>query len=169
MKCKITNFKETTTDLDFITPLRLLTKLASDKKLKETFAKIKASYCEVKERNLEEYGPTSDGNIIKCMKENIKCGFDIKEIELAIAIIEKFSMPLDCGVRGIYEDLPNIAHSCSPNTYFTTHTTHDIVFRAAAPIKNGTVVTFCKVDMAKCNLFRRRLLKKLFVSCECQR
>ena len=123
----------------------------------------------MKERNNEEYGPTSDGNIIKFLKETMKSGFDVNEIEQAITIIEKFSMPLDGGNRGIYEELPNIAHSCSPNTYYTTHANRDIVFRAAIAIKNGTVVTYCKTDIVKCNLFRRRMLKKFLISCECER
>eukprot|EP00092_Neocalanus_flemingeri_P013011 GFUD01014021.1.p1 GENE.GFUD01014021.1~~GFUD01014021.1.p1 ORF type:complete len:502 (+),score=117.10 GFUD01014021.1:107-1612(+) len=168
-KNKITNFEEATTDLDFVTPLRLLTKLSSDKKLKEKFAKIQANYSDVKQRNIEEYDPTSDERIIKVIKNDIKCGFDIKEIEEAIAIIEKLTIPLENGAQAIYQDLPNIAHSCSPNTYYNTLTSKGIVFRATAPIKSGTIVTYCKTDMAKCNLFRRRQLQKLFISCECDR
>jgi len=67
------------------------------------------------------------------------------------------------------EDLPNITHSCSPNTYHMVLTTKDIVFRAAAPINKGSVITYCKTDMTKCNLFRRRHLQELGISCTCER
>lgn len=69
----------------------------------------------------------------------------------------------------VCEDLPNLTHSCSPNTYHMVQTTQNIVFRAAAPISKGSLITYCKTDMTKCNLFRRRLLQKLGVACTCER
>jgi hypothetical protein len=160
VKSNVSTSKEATSDLDFITPLRLLTKLSSDKNLKEKIGKVQASYSDVKDE--------SSDNIVKFLN-TLRCGYDTTEIEKAIAILDKFSMSLDTGALCLYEDLPNISHSCSPNTYHMIQTTQSIVFRAAAPIKCGSVITYCKTDLTKCNLFRRRLLQKLGVDCECER
>jgi len=169
VKCQIINFIEVTTALDFLTPLRLVTKLASDKKMKEKCNKIQGQYSDLKERNVEEYGPNSDSEIITFINKTIKSSYGIEEIQRAIMIIEKYAMPLDCGALGIYEDLPNISHSCSPNTYFNSKSSKEIVYRATKDIKNGETITYCKTDMTKCNLFRKRLLTKLCISCECDR
>jgi len=104
---------------------------------------------------------SSDKNI-KSIKDTLKTGFDVKDIE-------KFSIAFGDGCRCIYSDLPNITHSCSPNTYHMVQTTKDVVFRASAGIKKGEVITYSKVDITKCNLFRRRQLKAQCVTCDCKR
>jgi len=148
---------------------RLLIKLASDKELKEKFDKTGINYDDVKERNKETYKSFSDVNIIKFIKETLKTGYEVKDIEKAIAISEKYSIALGNGARCIYSDLPNITHSCSPNTYYMVQTTREVVFRASTAIRKGEVVTYSKADLTKCNLFRRRLLDKQCVVCECKR
>merc|ERR1712106_504402 len=169
VKCKIDNFNGETNELDFITPLRLILKLRANKDFKDLFDKTKVTYADVKDRNIEVYNSTSDAAIIKFISETVKSGYETEEIEKAIAIIEKFAMRIGNGCCFVYKDLQDIEHSCSPNTYHMIQTSKEIVFRASFAIKKGSVITFCKTDMTKCNLFRRRLLKKLFISCECKR
>ncbi len=41
-----------------------------------------------------------------------------KDVQEAIAWIEVHSIPLDFGARGVYDDIHNMLHSCSPNTYY---------------------------------------------------
>ncbi len=41
-----------------------------------------------------------------------------QEVRNAIAWIEVYNIPLDFGARGVYDDIHNILHSCSPNTYY---------------------------------------------------
>jgi len=59
--------------------------------------------------------------------------------------------------------------NCSPNTYHTCWSDRRLLVKAARPIAEGEPITFCKVDNAKCNLFRRRLLEDALVDCQCPR
>ena len=151
--------------MDFITPLRLLIKLEEH----ETLNKINIKYADIKERNAKVYGEESDGKVINLIKNKMKIEKDITTIEKAIAIVEKYAMSIAGGAVCIYEGIQNMEHSCSPNTYYAIQSDRSILFRAAIPIKKGSPITYCKVDLTKCNLFRRRLIQEVCVSCSCER
>jgi hypothetical protein len=52
-------------------------------------------------------------------QKGFNCFFCIqKDVREAIAWIEVHSIPLDFGARGVYDDIHNMLHSCSPNTYY---------------------------------------------------
>ena len=109
-KCKIENFSEKTTALDFITPLRLLMKgLKTSGGFKST---------------------TYDENVVKFIKK-IKQDVDEKDIMGALVYSKKHSIPLEFGCQGIYDVLSNLRHCCSPNTYFNVLKSREILFRAA--------------------------------------
>lgn len=81
-KCKIENFTEKTTALDFITPLRLLMKgVKNSGNFQSTI--------------FEE----NDENVLKSIKK-IKKEFDEKDIKAAIAFSKKHSIPLEFGCLG---------------------------------------------------------------------
>merc|ERR1712113_489349 len=73
------------------------------------------------------------------------------------------------GITAVYLELSQISHSCSPNTYHTCWSDRRLLVKAARPIAEGEPITFCKVDNAKCNIFRRRLLEDALVDCQCPR
>ena len=111
--------------------------------------------------NQEVNNSSSDENI-KFIKDILKTGYDVKDIE-------KYSIALGDEFRCIYSNLPNITHSCNPNTYHMVQSSKDVVFRASVAIKKGDLITFSKTDITKCNLFRRRQLKTQYITCECER
>jgi len=169
--CPFTDYGQPTNALDFIAPLRLLLKLKQDPKLKETFDKIKVDVEATKKRNAEIYGADKDQKIVDTIKTKLKQAEDDGSIYRAIALVERFSLPLDAsrGTVGVYPQLGSIQHSCSPNTYTSPRTDGQLVLRAALPIKQGETVSICKVDNLQCNLFRRKLLSKALVDCHCPR
>ena len=150
-KCKIKNFTEKTTALDFITPLRLLMKgVKNSGTLHSTI--------------FDE----NDENVIKFIKK-IKKGVDEKDIKEAIAYSKKNSIPLEFGCQAVYEVLSNLQHNCSPNTYFNVLKSREILFRAAENIKKGESINFCKADLMKCNYFRRKQLYEMSIECSFSR
>jgi len=148
VKCKIENFTEKTTALDFITPLRLLMK----------GFKTSGNY----------QSTINDENVIKFIKK-IKKEVAEKDIIEAIAYSKKNSIPLEFGCQGIYEVLSNLQHCCSPNTYFNVLKSREILFRAAEDIEKGESINFCKADLMKCNYFRRKQLHEMSIECSCRR
>ena len=147
-KCKIENFTEKTTALDFVTPLRLLMKGVKTREILES--------------------TIYDENVIKFIKK-IKKGADEKEIKETLAYSKKHSIPLEFGCLGVYEVLSKLDHSCSPNTYYTVLKSREVIFRAALSIEKGESINFCKADLMKCNYFRRKQLGEMSIDCSCSR
>jgi len=170
LKCPDLQETTVTDSLDFITPLRLLLKL-EDKDTKENFAKFDINLEATKKRNSKIYGAESDHKIIDTIKNKLKYQAEIAHIERAIAIVEKFSMTLDAGkgTVGVYKELGSLTHSCSPNTYITCNTNKQLVVKAGIALVQGSVITVCRVDLAKCNLFRKRLIQDALLECSCVR
>ena len=147
-KCKIENFTEKTTALDFVTPLRLLMKGVKTREILES--------------------TIYDENVIKFIKK-IKKGADEKEIKETLAYSKKHSISLEFGCLGVYEVLSKLDHSCSPNTYYTVLKSREVIFRAALSIEKGESINFCKADLMKCNYFRRKQLGEMSIDCSCSR
>lgn len=167
----IKDLKAPTDELDFILPLRLFLKINKDPDLKEKLSKVDVKVEDSKQRNSRMYGADSDAKIIDTITKKLKVTTSSAEVERAIALVEKFSMVLD-GSRGIvavYLELTQLTHSCSPNTYHVCWSDRRLLIKAARPIEEGEPITICKVDNAKCNLFRRKLLADALVDCQCPR
>jgi len=171
LTCSIQDFKAPTDELDFILPLRLLLKIGKNPALKEKLSKLDVKADDSKQRNSRVYGADSDAKIIDTITKKLKVTTSSAEVEWAIALAEKFSMVLD-GSRGIvavYLELAQLTHSCSPNTYHTCWSDRRLLVKAARTIEEGEPITICKVDNAKCTLFRRKLLADALVDCQCPR
>jgi len=139
--------------------------------LKEKLSKVNVKVEDSKKRNSRVYGADSDAKIIDTITKKLKVTTSAAEVEWAIALAEQFSLVLDGsrGITAVYLELSQISHSCSPNTYHTCWSDRRLLVKAARPIAEGEPITFCKVDNAKCNLFRRRLLEDALVDCQCPR
>jgi len=171
LSCSIQDLKAPTDQLDFLLPLRLLLKISKNPGLKEKLSKVEVKVDESKLRNSRVYGADSDAKIIETITKKLKVTTSSAEVEWAIAVVEQFSLVLD-GSRGtvaVYLELAQLTHSCSPNTYHTCWSDRRLLVKAARPIKQGEPITICKVDNAKCNLFRRKLLADALVDCQCPR
>jgi len=169
LSSSIKDFKAPTNELDFILPLRLLLKVNKEPALKEKFNNVKVE--EVKKRNSRVYGADSDAKVIETITKKLKVTTNVAEVEWAIAVVEQFSLVLDGnrGILAVYPELAQFSHSCSPNTYHTCWSDRRLLVRASRPIEKGELITICKVDTAKCNLFRRQLLSDALVDCQCPR
>jgi len=170
LRCPDLQGTAVTDTLDFITPLRLLLKL-EDKETKEKFAKLEINLEAIRKRNSKIYGADSDTKIIDTIKNKLKYPAETGDIERAIAIVEKYSMTLDAskGTVGVFRQLGSFPHSCSPNTYSSCTSDRQLVVRAGAQLVQGAVITVCRVDPTKCNLFRKRLIQEALLDCNCIR
>ena len=168
LKSRITDYNTVTNELDFVAPLRMVMKLEDDKALKERLGKL-VNVEESKKRNVNVYGKESDNKIVETITKKVKYAVDKTTVELAIAIIETLSMPQGSGSVGVYEELGHVSHSCSPNTYHACQSSRKLVVKAARALEKGELVTLCRVDMTKCNLFRGKLLRQALISCKCKR
>ena len=95
-KSGITDYNTVTEELDFVAPLRMVMKLEEDKVLKERLGKL-VNVEESKMRNINVYGKESDNKIVETITKKVKYAADKTVVELAIAIIEKLSMPQGSG------------------------------------------------------------------------
>ena len=109
-----------------------------------------------------------DENVIKFIKK-IKTEVGEREIKEALAYSKKHSIPLEFGCLGVYEVFSKLEHSCSPNTYYTVLKSREIIFRAAHSLQKGETINFCKVDLMKCNYFRKKQLGEMSIDCSCSR
>ena len=146
----------------------MVMKLEEDKALKERLGKL-VNVGESKKRNIDIYGKESDNKIVETITEKVKYAADKNVVELAIAIIETLSMSQGSGSVGVYEELGHVSHSCSPNTYHACQTSRKLVVKAARALEKGELVTLCRVDISKCNLYRGRLLRQALIICKCKR
>ena len=169
--CNIRDYVDTTQDLDFVLPLRLLLALEEDLALKERLARVKVDVEVVRKRNAKIYGESSDAKIIDTITKKLKHPADKAGVERALGLVEKYSMVLDAarGTVGMFEELAAMTPSCVPNTYFSCYSNRDLMVKANRPLEQGEPVTMCKVSVDKCNLFRRRLLQEALVDCSCAR
>jgi len=92
-----------------------------------------------------------------------------EDINKVVCLIERFSIPLDHGAKGLYLETLNIKHSCSPNTYYIGNSNGMCTFKAAVSINDGERITYCRVPLDKCNYFRSKLLKHQGIKCDCKR
>lgn len=92
-----------------------------------------------------------------------------REIKTALGIVERFGVGLANGCSGLFESVGWLAHSCIPNTYYTVTKNNELLLRASVNISQGETITFCKIDLMKCNYFRRKQLEMIGIHCCCPR
>jgi len=161
-KCQIENFSDFTNCLDFITPLRLLLKILNERQLLKD---VNVNFGDFNRTSKEK----EDENIVKSIKNLLKSEDELS-IKRCVYICEKYGVPIENGCIGIYENIPSLQHSCSPNTYYSlTKNNREIMFRASVNINSGETINFCKTDMMKCNYFRRKQLQEMGIHCSCLR
>merc|ERR1712029_546450 len=104
----------------------------------------------------------AEKDVIKIIRDEMKLEKGEDKIRKIIRYVEKYSLPLEKGKCGIYEIVPDLVHSCSPNTYYSVSTEsqeiNKVVFRASKNIRKGESINFCKTSLMKCNFVRRKLL-----------
>merc|ERR1711963_1274407 len=115
----------------------------------------------------------TEKEVIKIIKDETKLEKDEDKIRKIIRFVEKYSLPLENGKCGVYEIVPDLVHSCSPNTYYSisaeSQEINKMVFRASKNIRKGEIINFCKTSLMKCNYVRRKLLEEKGINCSCQR
>merc|ERR1711963_1258146 len=115
----------------------------------------------------------AEKDVIKIIKDEMKLEKDEDKIRKIIRFVEKYSLPLENGKCGVYEIVPDLVHSCSPNTYYSVSTEsqdkNKMIFRASKNIRKGEIINFCKTSLMKCNYVRRKLLEEKGINCSCQR
>ena len=78
-------------------------------------------------------------------------------------------LPIENGCLGLFDGVGSLTHSCSPNTYHTVTKNNHLMIRASVNISQGETINFCKIDLMKCNYFRRKQLQEIGIHCSCLR
>ena len=128
-------------------------KLLKISEISESFKKI--------EINLDDFikdskAQDAEKDVIKIIKDEMKLEKDEDKIRKIIRYVEKYSLPLENGKCGVYEIVPDLVHSCSPNTYYSVSTEsqeiNKMVFRASKNIRlKSTYMYYPKIKVIKLN------------------
>ena len=78
-------------------------------------------------------------------------------------------LPIENGCLGLFDGVGSLTHSCCPNTYHTVTKNNHLMIRASVNISQGETINFCKIDLVKCNYFRRKQLQEIGIHCSCLR
>ena len=102
----------------------------------ELFKKIEINPGDFKK---DSKAKAEDDDLVRVIKEELKIEKDENKIRKAIGIVEKYSLPVEQGC-GVYEIVPDLVHSCRPNTYYSvskeSQEVNLMVFRASVNIRS---------------------------------
>lgn len=168
VKFEPSKLSERTDNLDVIHVLRTILAINKNNNLKKELMSVDIDQAAILASIHSKYGQQAD---VKIRSRLASLNVNITEPELStvVCLVERMSVPMDCGARGLHAPTLRLEHSCSPNTYFIGLHTGWVVFRACSQIKLGEKITMSLVPLDTCNYFRRKLLQERGVHCKCQR